>query len=117
RFRLAEEPDGSPALEATSLLQERADLVMRLAPNRASRQALRDILRKLEIRFSDQLLVQAEIDAFDPPVRSPPSPASAYFDRAEGKLHLRSARGRVDWVAAFRALFAEVDRYCPSTDI
>ena len=117
RFRLAEEPDGRPAVEATFLLQSRADLILWLAPNRATRQALREILQRLEIRFSSQLLVQAEIDAFDPPVRSPATSASAYLDHESGLLHLRSKTGQVDWVAAFRALFAEVDRFCPSSDV
>ena len=117
RFCLAEDPDGTAAKEATSMLRERADLILWLAPNRTTRRALEDILLGVEIRFSDRLLVQAEIDAFDPPVRSPASPTPAYFDREAGLLHIRPAKGRVEWVAVFRVLFAEVDHFCPSTNI
>lgn len=117
RFRLAEEPDGEVAIDATAMLQERADLVLWLPPNRETRQALGEILQGLEIRFSNQVLVQAEIDMFDPPVRSPVSSVPAYLNREEGVLHLRSGSGSVEWAAAFRTLFAEVERYCPSTDI
>jgi hypothetical protein len=117
RFRLAEEPDKRLAIEATSLLQSRADLILWLAPNHPSRQVLRKMLKRLEIRFSDQLLVQAEIDAFDPSVRSPASSAPAYLDQEAGLLHLRSAKDRVDWATAFRTLFAEVERFCPTADM
>lgn len=117
RFSLAEEPDGRGAEEATDLLLSRADLILWLAPNLATRRALRSILQRLEVRFSDRLMVQAEIDAFDPPVRSPASSATAFLDGDAGVLHIRSTTGRPDWAAAFRALFAEVERHCPAADI
>lgn len=117
RFRLAEEPDGVAAEEPTSRLQSRADLILWLAPNRAARQALRESLAGLDIRFSSQLLVQAEIDAFDPPVRTPASAANSYLDHEAGLLHIRSEIGRMDWIAAFRALFAAVERHCPTADV
>lgn len=117
QFRLAQEPEGRIAADATSLLQSRADLLLWLAPNRTSRLALRELLLAAEIRLSNQLLVQAEIDAFDPPVRSPAASAPAYLEREAGVLHLRSSTGRVDWAAAFRALFSEVERFCPTTEI
>jgi hypothetical protein len=117
QFRLAAEPEGRIATDATALLQSRADLLLWLAPNRASRQALREILLGIEIRLSDQLLVQAEIDAFEPPVRSPAASAPAYLEHEAGVLHLRSPSGRVDWAGAFRALFSEVERFCPTTEI
>ena len=117
QFRLAEDPEGRIAVDATSLLQSRADLLLWLAPNHASRLALRELLLAAEIRLSNQLLVQAEIDAFDPPVRSPAASAPAYLNREAGVLHLRSSTGRVDWAAAFRALFSEVERFCPTAEI
>lgn len=117
RFSLAEEPDGRPADEPAALLHSRADLILWLAPNRASREALHGILRHLELRFSDRLLVHAEIDAFDPPVRSPAISAPAYLDTMAGLLHVRSERDRLDWVAAFRVIFAEIERFCPTADI
>ncbi|MFP3542734.1 DUF3883 domain-containing protein [Rhizobium sp. SIMBA_035] len=117
QFRMAAEPEGRLAPDATSLLQSRADLLLWLAPNRASRQALIATLLGLEIRLSSQLLVQVEIDAFDPPVRSPATSAPAYLDQEAGLLHLRSMTGRVDWAAAFRALFSTVERFCPAADV
>ncbi|MDE3819743.1 protein NO VEIN domain-containing protein [Sinorhizobium meliloti] len=117
QFRMATEPEGRPAPDATSLLQSRADLLLWLAPNRASRQALRASLLGIEIRLSNQLLVQAEIDAFNPPVRSPATSTPAYLDQETGLLHLRSTTGRVDWAAAFRALFSRVERFCPAADV
>lgn len=116
-FALAQEPDGRISEEATTLLQNRADLILWLAPNRAARKALNDILPRLEIRLSDRLMVQAEIGAFDPPVRSPETSTSAYLDPHEGRLHLRSTTGRVEWTSAFRAIFAEVERFCPTAEI
>ena len=117
RFRMAAEPEGRLAPDATSLLQSRADLLLWLAPNRASRQALFEILSGIEIRLSTQLLVQAEIDAVDPPVRSPATSSPAYLDQETGLLHLRSTAGRVDWAAAFRAVFSTVERFCPAADV
>lgn len=117
RFSLAKDPDGRPANEATDLLLSRADLILWLAPNLATRQALRFILQRIEVRLSDRLMVQAEIDAFDPPVRSPAVSAPAFLDGDAGVLHLRSSTGRADWAAAFRALFAEVERHCPTADV
>ena len=48
RFRLAEEPDQRPAIQATSLLESRADLILWLPPNHPRRQVLRKILQRLE---------------------------------------------------------------------
>lgn len=117
RFRLARDPDGRAAEEATMALGERADLLLWLAPNRAMRHAMREILSELEIRLSADLSVQAEIEAFDPPVRSAVSSVPAFLDGDGAILHLRSTSDRVDWAAAFRAIFGEVERFCPTADI
>nr|CAD6615749.1 hypothetical protein RTCK_02929 [Rhizobium sp. TCK] len=117
QFRLAEPPDGNHAAGATALLRERIDLLLWLAPNRATRLAMNVLLQRLELSFSKRLLVHAEIDAFDPPVCSPPSAAPAFLDQETTILHLRAPSGNADWVAAFRAIFAAVERHCPSTDI
>lgn len=117
QFRLAEPPDGNHAAGATELLQARADLLLWLAPNRATRVAMNSVLQHLEISFSKRLLVHAEIDVFDPPVRSLPSDAPAFLDIENATLHLRAPSGNADWVAAFQAIFAAVERHCPSTDI
>ncbi|MEQ8599908.1 MAG: DUF3883 domain-containing protein [Devosia sp.] len=117
QFRLAEPPDGNRAAGATDLLRERIDLLLWLAPNRATRVAMDALLQRLDISFSKRLLVHAEIDAFDPPVCSPPSAAPAFLDQETSILHLRAQSGSADWVAAFRAIFAAVERHCPSTEI
>lgn len=117
RFRLAREPDHRLADDATKALRARADLLLWLAPNRAMRNALRGILAELEIRLSADLSVQAEIEAFDPPVRSAAASVPAYFDGEGSILHVRSNSDRVDWAAAFRALFGEVERFCPTANI
>lgn len=117
QFRLAEPPDGNHAAGATELLRARVDLLLWLAPNRATRVAMNTLLQRLEISFSKRLLVHAEIDVFDPPVRSPPSAAPAFLDPETATLYLRAPSGNADWVAAFRAIFAAVERHCPSTDI
>lgn len=117
RFRLAEPPGGIHAAGATELLRARVDLLLWLAPNRATRVAMNNLLQLIEISFSKRLLVHAEIDVFDPPVRSLPSEAPAFLDPETATLHLRAPGGNADWVAAFRAIFAAVERHCPSTDI
>lgn len=117
QFRLAEPPDGNHAAASTDLLRERVDLLLWLAPNRATRVAMNALLQRLVISFSQRLLVHAEIDAFDPPVRSPASTAPAFLDQESAVLHLRAAGGNTNWVAAFRAIFAALERHCPSTDI
>lgn len=117
QFRLAEPPDGNHSAAATESLRKRIDLLLWLAPNRATRVAMNALLQRLEISFSRRLLVHAEIDAFDPPVCSPPSAAPAFLDQETAILHLRAPSGNADWVAAFRAIFAAVERHCPSTDI
>lgn len=117
QFRLAEPPDGNHAAGATELLRARVDLLLWLAPNSAARVAMDSLLQHLAISFSKRLLVHAEIDVFDPPVRSLPSEAPAFLDMENATLHLRAPSGNANWVAAFQAIFAAVERHCPSTDI
>jgi hypothetical protein len=117
QFRLAEPPDGNNAPSITELLRARTDLLLWLAPNRTTLVAMSHLLKRLEISFSKRLLVHAEIDVLEPPVRSVPSEAPAFLDQETATLHLRAPSGNPDWVAAFRAIFASVEHYCPSTDI
>ena len=117
KSRLAAEPEGRPATDATKLLQSRADLLLWLAPNRASRQALRELFSGIEIQLSTQLSVQPEIDALDPPVTAPATSVTSFMDRDTGVLHVRSATEQVDWAAAFRALLTEIERHCPTAEV
>lgn len=78
---------------------------------------MNNLFQRLEISFSKRLLVHAEIDVFDPPVRSLPSEVPAFLDPETAILHLRAPSGNADWVAAFRAIFGAVEQHCPSTDI
>lgn len=117
QFRLAEPPDGNQAPGVTELLRARIDLLLWLAPNTAALVAMSNLLKRLEISFSKRLLVHAEIDVFEPPVRSVPSEVPAFLDQETATLHLRAPTGNPDWVAAFRAIFAAVEQHCPSTDI
>jgi hypothetical protein len=117
-LRLTSFPGERSAPEVTARLHERADLLLWLVPGREFRRALRDLLDRIEVRFTDSLYVQAEITRFDPPVRSPAGPASAYFDPQTAVLYVRAADGDAsDWSAIFRALFAQLESHSHTIDI
>jgi hypothetical protein len=117
RLRLADRPDGTTATGETELLNDRADLILWLAPNPASRTALRRILQQIELRHTDTLRVQAEIRSFEPPVTSAVSEVPAFYDVDTGALYVIDIRERINWPAAFRAIFAEVEHLAPLADI
>lgn len=117
RVRLAAEPDRIPVDQASESLRERADLVLWLAPDTLSRAALRSILSRLEIQLSTSLRTQVEINEFDPPVLSPVSSAAAFYEQEPGILHVEGSSMHAGWPAAFRAIFAEIERYCPTADV
>jgi hypothetical protein len=118
RLRLSSEPDQRPGIEATRLLRERDDLLLWLAPNQEFRRALSDILSRIEIRFTDNLQLHAEILEFDPPVRSPVSLAASFYDPESNILHVRAQEGQsVNWAAAFRGLIAQLERHTQSIDM
>lgn len=117
RLRLAEEPEGRSAEEDTDLLRERADLILWVAPNPASRSALRTMLRDIEVRHTETLRIQAEITTFDPPVTSPISDVPAFYEAGTGVLHVAGTQARTNWSAAFRRMFAEIEELAPLTDI
>jgi hypothetical protein len=116
RLRLAAEPDRRQAGEDTELLRDRADLILWVAPNAASRSALRLLLRGIEIQHTDTLRIQAEITTFEPAVTSPVSGVPAFLETENGVLHVAGTNARTNWPAAFRTIFAEVERLCPLAD-
>ncbi|MES2256454.1 MAG: DUF3883 domain-containing protein [Pseudomonadota bacterium] len=117
-LRLTSFPGERPAPEATARLHERADLLLWLLPAQEFRHALSSILDRIEVRFTTSLHVQAEITRFDPPVRSPADPASAYFDPQTAMLYVRAADGEAtDWSAIFRALFAQLESHAYTIDM
>jgi hypothetical protein len=118
QLKLADEPDGLPAVEATARLHERAGLLLWLAPNTRSRLELRRMLEGLEFRLTKSLRVRAEIDEFDEVIRSDVTDAPAFYDRERSILHVRGTKVSInEWAAAFRTLFAELEQYCPSADV
>jgi hypothetical protein len=117
QLRLASEPDRRAADSDTALLRERADLILWVAPNAPLRSALRDLLRDIEIQLTDSLRIQAEIASFDPPVTSPVTNVPAFYERERGVLHIEGRLARKHWPAAFRAMFAEVERHAPIVDM
>jgi hypothetical protein len=118
QLKLSDEPDGLGAPEATARLQERASLLLWLAPNTRSRLELRRMLEGLELRLTKSLRVRAEIDEFDEVIRSDVTDAPAFYDREKSILHIRGSKVSInEWAAAFRTLFAELEQYCPSADV
>lgn len=118
RLRLASKPDRTPAIEATTSLRERADLLLWLAPDSASRRGLRKILAQVEIQLTQSLQVLVEIDEFDPPVHSPVSDAPTFFERDASVLHVEgSSMRRNAWAAALKAIFSEIERSVPMVDM
>lgn len=118
RLRLAADPQGRPSTEVTDRLAERAELLLWLAPNAAGRGRLLHALLDLEVRLTDALSVQAELQTSDPPARSAAAPVAAFYDAEGNALHMREVPGApLDWSAAFRDLFAQLDLVPPETDI
>ncbi len=117
RLRLAAKPDRRGAEEDTELLRDRADLVLWVAPNAHTRNALRALLRDIEIRLTDSLRIQAEIAGFEPPVTSPVTSVPAFYERDAGVLHVEGRQVRSHWPAAFRAILAEVEHLAPLADM
>lgn len=117
RLRLAAEPDRRGAEEDTELLRDRADLVLWVAPNAHTRNALRALLRDVEIRLTGSLRIQAEIAGFEPPVTSPVTSVPAFYERDAGVLHVEGRQVRSHWPAAFRVILAEVEHLAPLADM
>ncbi len=110
RLRLAAEPDGRESIDVTQRLAERADLLLWLAPTAAGRDRLLNALLDLEVGLTDALSVQAELTTSDPPTRSAAAPVAAFYDADGNVLHMREAPGTpLDWSAAFRDLFAQLN--------
>lgn len=118
RLVLAEPPDGVPAPEATTRLQERGDLLLWLAPNPEFRDRLRDILAHVVVQTVERLPVHVEIVSYNPPVRSPVSQAGAYFNIEGSILYVRTSPGEsFDWSAAFKAIFASLEQLTTGVDM
>ncbi|MEB3415012.1 DUF3883 domain-containing protein [Alteriqipengyuania sp. WL0013] len=108
-LRLAGEPDRKPEPQASAHLQERADLLLWIAPNTGSRRALQSMLKAIEVQSSESLGVRAEIAEFDPPVCSPITQVSAYFEAERQTLHVVPLRSGINWPSAMTVLFAELE--------
>ncbi|USU13887.1 DUF3883 domain-containing protein [Sphingomonadaceae bacterium OTU29THOMA1] len=118
RLRLAADPDGRESTEVTERIAERADLLLWLAPNAAGRDRLLHALLDLEVRLTDALSVQAELQTSDPPTRSAAAPVAAFYEADGNVLHMREAPGApLDWSAAFRDLFAQLNLVPHETDV
>lgn len=118
RLCLASNPDRMPVEHASESLQNRADLVLWLAPNATSRSALRRILLRIQIQLTKSLRIQAEINEFGLPVRSAINSVAAFFEPETGILHIEGTSMRANgWPAGFRTIFSEIERYCPAVDV
>ncbi len=111
RLRLAAEPESVADAAATSLLRDRAELLLWLAPNWEFGAWLNKILNTVELRTTEALLVQAEIAQFDPPVRSAPADVPAFYDAEQSILYVKGEQGEpAHWTDAFSAIFASLEQ-------
>ncbi|PZM08089.1 hypothetical protein CPY51_29845 [Rhizobium tubonense] len=118
REALSEVPNSRVNIIATGLLKERSDLLLWLGPSAEFRERLGDILSSVKIHNTETLQVHVEITEFDPPVRSPASPAAAFYATESSILYVRSSFGdQIDWPAAFRALFAPLEQLSFGVDM
>ncbi|NEJ24586.1 DUF3883 domain-containing protein [Rhizobium leguminosarum] len=118
RLRLAAEPVSVADPIATMRLRERADLLLWLAPNDAFRDRLHDILCTVEVYQTEALQVQAEITEYDPPVRSAPTFAAAFYEPHSKTLFVKGGAGEaIDWTAAFGALFVPLEQLSYGIDM
>ncbi|MHC2086586.1 protein NO VEIN domain-containing protein [Methylobacterium sp. CM6244] len=118
RLRLATDPDNRESKVVTERVAERADLLLWLAPTASGRERLLHALLDLEVRLTDTLHVQAELLTSDPPTRSAAAPVTAFYEADDNVLHMREAAGvPLDWSAAFRDLFAQLDTVPYDADV
>jgi hypothetical protein len=118
RLRLAFEPVSVADSNSTTRLRERADLLLWLAPSDAFRNLLHDILCAVEVHLTEALQVQAEITEYDPPVRSAPTSAAAFYESSSKTLYVKGDAGEtIDWTAAFSALFAPLEQLSHGIDM
>ncbi|MDF2605143.1 DUF3883 domain-containing protein [Sphingomonas sp.] len=117
RLRLAAEPDRTGCEAADSLLQERRDLLLWLTPDATSRRRLAKALTHLRVNLTASLQVQAELAGSDPPTRSAPTSAPAFYDEDGQVLHVAAEAGDpLDWSTAFRALFSHLNLLASEAD-
>lgn len=118
RLRLAVKPVSVADSNATRRLRERADLLLWLAPNDVFRDGLHDILCAVEVHLTEALQVQAEISEYDPPVRSAPTLAAAFYEQDSKTLYVKgNAEETIDWTAAFSALFVSLEQLSHGIDM
>ncbi|KRA84092.1 hypothetical protein ASD76_08860 [Altererythrobacter sp. Root672] len=118
RLRLATDPDNRKSQDVTERVAERADLLLWLAPTAGGRERLLRALLDLEVCLTVTLHVRAELLTSDPPTRSAAAPVAAFYDADRNVLHMREAPGcPLDWSAAFRDLFAQLDLVPHDADV
>ncbi|WP_349963156.1 DUF3883 domain-containing protein [Rhizobium sp. ZPR3] len=116
-LRLTAEPDSAVDHEATSLLRDRAELILWLSPNNDFAVQLRNILQAIEVRTTDALQVQVEIAQFEPPVRSASADAPAFYDANRSILYVKGELGEaIQWTTAFNAIFASLEQLSYGVD-
>lgn len=115
-WRLASEPDRQSEPQASEYLRERADLLLWIAPNTASRRTLLSILKEIEVQSSERLAVHAEIAEFDPPVCSPITQVTAFFEAESHILHVVPSKSEINWPSAMTVLFAELEELSTVSD-
>ena len=101
--KLAEQPDRLVDVLATTLLRDRSDLLIWLAPNEMARSALRKVVEGLSLALTRDLKVQVELNVAEAPIVSIPATSPAYLEA--GTLHVRGeAMTQGAWIAAFRQI-------------
>lgn len=117
RLVLAAEPDRTPCKAADGLLAERGDLLLWLTGNAEMRVRLFAELAQLTVQTSSSIQVLAELPESTPPARSAPSVAPAFYEAANGTLHVAvGGHVELDWSSAFRALFSHLNMLATEAD-
>lgn len=118
RMQLSVEPTSRPDPNSTSLLRQRSELLLWLAPNNAFHDRLQDILHTVKVNLAEDLQVVVEITEYEPPVRSDPTPTPAFYASDTETLYVkRSPSGTINWTDAFSALFAPLEEFSHGHDI
>ncbi len=118
RIELSERPTSEVDIEATRILRERGDLLVRLIPTTGGADLLWRLVKGIEVRRAEMLLTRAELHGFGEPVRSAPIRSPAHLETAEPALYLQATRmGLHEWMVTAQHLLAGVAHLCPSADL
>jgi hypothetical protein len=118
RIDLAEAPHSEVDEAATATLRERSELLVRLAPSRQSRAALRQMLHGVEVRRADRLMTVAELLGFAEPITSSPTSADIHIDPQAPAIHLTGNRvGLAEWGVVTQHLLGSIAHLCPQADV